>query len=316
MYYYVIGNKDYNEITTNSERYNLLLNKKTCHKRFKDKANAAHFLKVFNKYFRQEYNAFVDFEFTCSKSKKDFKYPEIQSEVLSIGICITDNQGNIIDKFYSTIKPKYNDILTPYCISLTHLKQEEIDNSEDLITVFKNAAVFLKKYHIGILNAFGTSDYNQTKTDIDRFKDDENYPILLKFVNKVTNIQPEIIKCLIGFRQEISLEDAKNLCGISGNVKHNALSDAIDLSKVVFATFFNPPSEKKIIKYIAQREKHIKYKQLRHFKTHQLKLNDEDKEKFLNVCDILENNFPNNIKIEAFIDDLLFLSGQEPKFKY
>ena len=316
MYYYVIGNKNYNEITTSSERYNSLLSKKTCHKRFKNKTDAAHFLKVFNKYFKQKYNAFVDFEFTCSMSKKDFKYPEIQSEVLSIGICITDNQGNIIDSFYNTVKPKYNDVLTPYCISLTHLKQEEINNSKDLISVFKEATAFLKQYHIGILNAFGTSDYNQTKTDIDRFKNNEDYPMLLKLVNKITNIQPEIISCLIGFKQEISLEDAKNLCGISGSVKHNALSDAEDLSKVVFATFFNPPSEKKILKYIEQREKHIKYKQLRHFKTHQLKLSNEDKEKFLEVCEILENNFSNNIKVEAFIDDLLFLSGQELKFKY
>lgn len=312
MFFYVIANEKIQKVTTDSNEYNSLMGRKTCHKKFVNKNDANHFLKVFRKYYETEYNAFIDFEFTCANKKADYKFPKIQGEILSVGICITNNSGDIIDEFYRTIKPKYNYTLTNYCKALTHLEQSEIDNADDLPTVFSEAIDFIEKYNITKLNAFGTSDYLQSMTDIEHFIDNKDYIKMSKFVNKIVNIQSEIIFCLINSKLEISLEDAKKLCGITGIVKHNALEDAKDLSRVVFATFFNPPSLKKVNRYKDFRNSKIKYNQNRRIKTFQRDYSEEEKQKFLEICNILQETCnTDDIKIQTLIDDLLYLSKQD-----
>lgn len=315
MYYYAVCNENICKITTDSEEYNENLKKKTCHKRFRNKTDAEHFLNIFNKYFSNEYNAFVDFEFTCSTRLEDFEYPSIQGEVLSIGICITDNKGEIVDNFYRTVCPKFNKTLTKYCIDLTHLSQEQINASKSLPTVLLEASNFIKKYNIGKMNAYGTTDFSQSKIDVQRFIDNPNYKKMIKFVNKITNIQREITKCLINQRIDIALSDAKRLCGISGIVKHNALSDANDLSRVLFATFFNPPSDKKIANYLEERTQRIKYNQSRRIKKFQRDYTDKEKQEFKDVCDFIAKSCDiEDIKIQSLIDDLLYLSKQKLMF--
>lgn len=315
MYYYAICNESINTVTTNSDLYNENLKKKTCHKRFKNKTEAQHFLKIFNKYFTREYNAFIDMEFTCTNRLEDYKYPQHQGEVLSIGICITNKKGDIIDTFYSTVLPKYNKTLTKYCINLTHLTQEEINSSKKLPAVLLKASNFIKKYNIDKLNAYGTTDFSQCKIDVQRYKDNKDFNKMLKFVNKITNVQREITKCLINQRIDIALNDCKKLCGIQGDVKHNALSDACDLSRVLFATFFNPPSSKKIEIYQEERAKRIKYNQMRRIKKFQRDYTEQEKEKISDICSLIAKSCDtDDIKIKTLIDDLLYLSKQELMF--
>lgn len=312
MYYYVIGNNERQEIVTDSKIFNSLLNKKTCHKKFKFKQDAVRYLKSFCSYIDNEYNAFVDFEFTCTTKLKEFEYKNIQSEVLSIGICITNGQGLVVDTFYETVNPKYNKKLSKYCIELTHLTQEEIDKSDTLPNVLSRAIEFIKKYKIKTLNAYGTSDFLQTKTDIKRYSEAPNFQDMRKFVNKIKNIQPEVSFNLINTSLEISLEHCKILCGISGEVAHNALSDAIDLSKVLFASFYNPPSSKKTKNFIKLREQRQQYHQFRKIKNINYSLSKEEMDKVLDVCNILEQkNISQEVRVDSLIDDLLFLSSQE-----
>lgn len=316
MYYYAVYNENICKITTDSKEYNNNLKKKTCHKRFRNKTEAEHFLKTFDKYFTNKYNAFIDFEFTCSTRLEDFLYPQVQGEVLSVGICITDNKGEIIDNFYRTVCPKFNKTLTKYCIDLTHLSQEQIDKSKDLPTILMEASSFIKKYNIQKMNAYGTTDYMQSKIDVQRFTNNQNYKKMIKFVNKITNIQREITKCLINQRIDISLEDSKKLCGIAGSVKHNAISDANDLSRVLFATFFNPPSDKKINNYLDERAQRIKYNQARRIKKFQRDYTQEEKDEFKDVCNLIAKSCDvNDIKIKSLIDDLLYLSKQKLMFQ-
>lgn len=137
---------------------------KACFKKFKSEDLAKSFRGAFRSLFKGENHAFVDLEFTCAKRIKDYEFKNMQGEVLSIGICIINNAGNIVDTFYETVKPKYNSKLSDYCKELTHLSQEEIDGSKDLITVLNSACDFCEKYKIVKINCFGTTDYLQTKS--------------------------------------------------------------------------------------------------------------------------------------------------------
>lgn len=249
MFYYVIANNDIQKITTDAVEYNDLISKKTCHKKCLSRAYANFFLKSFNKFSKKEYNAFADFEFTCTDKIKYFQNKAVRVELLSVGICITDNQGNIVDKFYETVKPKFNYVLTDFCKNLTHLSQKTIDRSDTFLNVLSRADEFIKLYHIKEINVFGPADAFSLKYNFKFFKNNKKSEQVIKFINKIKNIQTDISKWIIDERRTISLQDAKLLCGIKGDVSHNALSDAIDLSKVTFAAFYNPPSFQKSKKY-------------------------------------------------------------------
>ena len=295
-----------------SEEFNKYkVGKYSCGKKFKTEKDAKKYINDINNALSKDKYAFIDLEFTCSKKIKDFKHPNHIGEVLSIGIVITDVYGNIIDTFYRTVKPKYNYEMSEFCKKLTHLEQSDINDSANLVNVINTAYNFISKYNIDAIYCFGTSDYLQTKRDIESYKGHALYPKSVKFVNKFKNCQKQIVHRIIGQSCEISLNDCKKILNIEGDVTHNALSDAKDLSKIYFGSIYNPPSNSKIKKYKEEREKRIRYKQLRNFnEDDSLDFTEKEKNKIKDVCKILEKNNENvnSLKIQALIDDLLELS--------
>ena len=287
----------------------------SCGKKCKSLEEANSYLYEIDKILQNEKFAFVDLEFTCSKKINDFKDKKHIGEILSIGIVITNNKGKVIDTFYQTIKPKYNPILTSFCIDLTHLTQEEIDNSESVMTVLEKATNFVKSHGINNIICFGRTDKKQALHDIENYKDNRNYKMIRKFINKFDNQQKNICKRTLNLQSEISLNDLKKILAIQGEVSHNALSDAIDLSKVYFVSIYQPPSSNRINKYLRQKEELCKYKQFRRFKNNeQLDFKQDEIEIINKTCDIIENTNIENIdkqKIKALIDDLQFLSKQK-----
>lgn len=286
----------------------------SCGKKCKTMQEAQKYINNINKALKDKYYAFVDFEFTCSDKIKDFKNKKHIGEVLSIGLVICDVENNIIETFYETVKPKYNYKLTPFCINLTKLTQEEIDNSRNLPNVLSSAMKIINKYEIKSIYSFGTSDFIQTKRDVENYAGHALYKRSLKFVNMIKNCQKTTVARLIGEMVEISLNDCKTLLNIEGDVLHNALSDAIDLSNIYFKSIYQPPSNKSVFEYKQRKDAIYKYRQYRNFRTEKLELSEDEKTKIINVCDILaKNNNIDKIKIKAIIDDLLTMADLEVK---
>lgn len=314
MSYYAIARGFKTGVFTNPDEYDKYkVGKFSCGKKCKTEQEAKKYINNVNKALQYEHYAFIDFEFTCSDKIKDFKNRSHIGEVLSIGLVICNNNGEIIDKFYETVKPKYNYILTPFCIELTKLKQEEIDNSRNLPNVISSVMKLITKYEVKTIFSFGTSDYLQTKKDIENYSGHALYMRSLKFVNMIKNCQKTVVHRVIGQRVEISLNDCKTLLNIDGEVEHNALSDAIDLANIYFKSIFNPPSNKKISDYKEKKEIIYKYKQYRNIKEEKIEITDEERKAFNEVCLILTQNKSNidKIKLKAMIDDLLAVAGME-----
>lgn len=313
MSYYAVARGIKTGIFTSSEEYDKYkIGKFSCGKKCKTEGEAKKYIDSINKALQYENYAFVDFEFTCSDKIKDFKNRKHIGEVLSVGLVICDKNGNIIEKFYETVKPKYNYKLTPFCINLTKLDQEEINESRNLPNVLSSAMKVINKYNVKVIYSFGTSDYLQTKRDIDNYTGHALYKRSAKFVNMIKNCQKTVVSRLIGQMTEISLNDCKSLLDIDGEVEHNALSDAIDLSQIYFKSIFLPPSNKKVTEYKEKKEIIYKYKQYRNFKEEQLNLNDDEKNSIIEACNILKsNNKVDKIKIKAIVDDLFTLAGLE-----
>lgn len=313
MSYYAVARGLKTGIFNNPEEYDKYkVGKFSCGKKCKTENEARKYLNSINKALQFDTYAFVDFEFTCSDKIKDFKNRKHIGEVLSVGLVICNKDGDILETFYETVKPKYNYKLTPFCINLTKLTQEEIDNSRNLPNVLSSAMKLINKYEVKAIYSFGTSDYLQTKRDIDNYTGHALYKRSAKFVNIIRNCQKTVVFRLIGQMIEISLNDCKSLLDIAGEVEHNALSDAIDLSKIYFKSIYTPPSNKKVTEYKEKKDIVHRYKQYRNFKTEQLPITDEDRDKILSVCDILKSNDDiDKIKIKAIIDDLFTLAGLE-----
>lgn len=314
MSYYAIARGIKTGIFTNPDEYDKYkIGKYSCGKKCKTEQEAKRYIANINKSLAYNTYAFIDFEFTCSDKIKDFKNRSHIGEVLSIGLVICNDKGEILDKFYETVRPKFNYKLTPFCIELTKLTQEEINNSRNLPNVISSVNKLITKYDVKTIYSFGTSDYLQTKKDIENYSGHALYKKSLKFVNMIKNCQKTLVNRVIGQMTEISLNDCKILLSIDGEVEHNALSDAVDLANIYFKSIYCPPSNKKISDYKEKKEIIYKYKQYRKIKKEKIKLTNEEQKTFNEICQILNNNESNidKIKLKAMVDDLLTLAGLE-----
>ena len=275
-----------------------------------------------NKSTELENFAYVDFEFTCSNKMKEFQDRKHINEIMSVGIGISQ-KGKLIDTFYETVKPIYNPKLTSFCKELTRLTQEEIDKSRGVVEVLCDAFDFVEKYKVNSLIVFGNQDRENLKREIYWHKkevDKEVLKKLNKFASKIQNKQSQICQRILKETIIISLNDCKQLLNIPGEIQHNALSDAIDLSKVDYQSLHKTISEKSRREYLEKRKEEIRYKQLRRVKDESIicKTNEdkEIREEIKNVVNYLkeknsEGDIMEPIKMNAIIDDLLFLVREE-----
>ncbi len=187
---------------------------------------------------RESYICFGDFEFTCGKG-----IPLWKSEILSVGIVICDSNYRLQEKFYNTCRPVSGCRLTKECMDLTHLTQEEIDNSPDADTVFRDVQELLEKYRIKEVRVWGNYDRPALSCDAKRHKKaKKEFENIKAFSKTVVDIQAVLTK-------KMELPEAVNIGELStafGFVPetgtfHNALNDAMALYTVergVYTTDF------------------------------------------------------------------------------
>lgn len=265
-----------------------------------------------------QYYAYADFEFTCSKKIKEFQDKAHINEIISFGIVITENY-NIVDKFYRTIKPIYNPTLTPFCKELTHLTQKEINESKNFVEVLQEAVQFLKRYNPLQIFVFGSQDKENVKREV-YWHRKELSDVANKdgqwLVNRLNNIQYNICNRILGEQMLMSLADCKMLLNIAGEVEHNALHDAIDLSEVDYYSRHRYVSTSIRKEYIEKKKEDMRYKQMRRVKQENFTCaTDKDKTMFFLIREVAEYITEKNkkdkaieeLKAKAIVDDLLAL---------
>ena len=90
---------------------------------------------------KASYNCFYDSEFNAYD---DDKATDIPQEVVSIGICITNEKGVIIEKFYSLIKLKAAKRISNRCTDITGIKTKDLKGADDFEMVSNKVAKLLK----------------------------------------------------------------------------------------------------------------------------------------------------------------------------
>jgi len=159
-------------------------------------------------------------------------------EIISIGAIITNNNGVILNRFSSYIKPLKYPTMGRYYTKLTKITQENIDNASLFPIVINDFCKLISQYNIVNFFVFGSEDKMILKKEIKRHN--YNGPFN-KIYKQIINIQPEISKT-IKYKKEIikiqwGLFDLIKLYSIKKYTKqdHNALTDALMLKDVYFA---------------------------------------------------------------------------------
>lgn len=171
---------------------------------------------------------FGDFEFTCG-GKANY----IGGELLSAGLVICDDRFNVLEKFYSTMRPVENRKLHKRCIEITHLKQEEIDSSEESNKVCGEIRQLFEKYNTKKVFVWGNYDVVGIKSDanLHRRKNLNNENILA-LGNMIEDVQNAVTK-QIGAIFNFSLSKLPEFFeSTSGCAAHNSMTDAMVLFEV------------------------------------------------------------------------------------
>ena len=72
----------------------------------------------------------LDLEATCVNPRSD----SFQNEIIEIGACLAASDGTILDEFQTFVRPVVNPVLTDFCVGLTHITQDQVDNAPDYLS--------------------------------------------------------------------------------------------------------------------------------------------------------------------------------------
>ncbi|KAJ3395874.1 ERI1 exoribonuclease 3 [Lobulomyces angularis] len=95
--------------------------------------------------YEQTYDYFMvlDFEATCCDRDKRFV-----NEIIEFPIVVLDGRNGVkVQQFREYVRPTKNKVLTEFCINLTGIQQETVDEAALFPQVFNSAKNFYNKFH-------------------------------------------------------------------------------------------------------------------------------------------------------------------------
>ena len=254
---------------------------------------------------KNTYNCFYDSEFNAYDDSKMITIPQ---EVVSIGLCITNDKGVIIEKFYSLISLKAAKRISYRCTEITGIKTKDLKDAEGFEQVASKVAKLLKKYNINKVYCYGLEDKRMLDKTIELYDKKRDGKYISKLLYDVRADFKKKSKDKIG---DQGLPFLKSICEIEGPVVHDALQDAIDLARVYYKINTIGYNEKIYIKLSKERDELISYKRNRRIKEENATVVSEDlvhnKNKLVEFLE--KNDIPHmdDGAKRAMIDDLNLL---------
>ena len=258
---------------------------------------------------KASYYCFYDSEFNAYDDDRNSGIPQ---EVVSIGICITNEKGVIIEKFYSLIKLKAAKRISIRCTDITGIKTKDLKDADDFEMVSNKVARLLRKYSIKKVYCYGMEDKRALDKTTELYDNKRNGNYISKSLYDVRIDFKKKTKEKVG---DQGLQFMKNICHIEGNVLHDALQDAIDLALVYHKIMSSGYDEEMYEKLTREREESSNYKRARRVKEENANVVKDDLFNHKNkLVDYLEKNdiphMDNGTK-KAILDDLNLLFMKE-----
>lgn len=95
-----------------------------------------------------DYYVVLDFEATCD----DRNPPEPQEVIEYPSVLLCGRTFNVIDEFSSFVRPIHHRILTPFCMELTGITQEDVDRAPPFLDVYRQHLDWLRSHDLQVSN--------------------------------------------------------------------------------------------------------------------------------------------------------------------
>lgn len=155
-----------------------------------------------------------------------------QNEIIEIGAVKINDQKQIISEFERFVKPLKHPILSDFCMSLTSIKQEDVNNAGYFNTVaeeFKHWIGYSAENYI--LCSWGLYDKKQFESDCQLFSMDTDW--VLPHVNlKQQHGRIRKLQRAIGMKNALQLEGIP----LEGT-HHRGIDDARNIAKIFLRYF-------------------------------------------------------------------------------
>jgi inhibitor of KinA sporulation pathway (predicted exonuclease) len=169
-----------------------------------------------------------DLEATCYENGRqdEIKPDGFDNEIIEIGAVMLDSDGKEISRFQSFAKPKLYPKLSNFCKELTTIKQEDVDNADDLADVLVN---FINWCDGATLVSWGF--YDKTQLGKDLIKNDLEY--LLDDIQDHKSIKHLYAQWKNLRRKGIGLSKALRMEGLKfEGTPHRGIDDAINIANI------------------------------------------------------------------------------------
>lgn len=258
---------------------------------------------------KNNYNCFYDSEFNAYDDGRSMTFPQ---EIVSMGVCITNDKGVIIEKFYSLIALKAAKKVSFRCTDITGIKTKDLKDADGFEVVTAKIMKLLKKYNISRVYSYGLEDKRIFEKNLELYKKKRAGQYI---INMLYDIRSEFKRKTKGLVGDQGIQFLKSVCEIDGIVQHDALQDAIDLA-MIYHKLFTVGYNQKIYETLSkEREENSSYKRNRRIKEENATVVPIEIVEYKNkIVEYIENNdiphMDNGAK-KAFIDDLnLLLIGE------
>lgn len=168
----------------------------------------------------------IDLEATCSD---DETITGPSMEIIEIGACWVNPQGEILDTFQSFVRPVVNRILTPFCTELTTITQDQVDGAPTFEQVEPLLQEFALKHieDLSIWTSWGNYDCSQFEHDSARHRVE----------NPVAHLPHANLKKIFAKKRKIKrvgMMGALQIAGLEHTGQHHrALDDAINIAQLL-----------------------------------------------------------------------------------
>jgi inhibitor of KinA sporulation pathway (predicted exonuclease) len=171
-----------------------------------------------------KYFLIIDLEATCCDQQS---IPRNEMETIEIGAVILDATSlKVVDEFSTFIKPIRHPKLTPFCTSLTSIKQSDVDQAPTYPEAISSFKEWLYQYSEFLFCSWG--DYDKSQLEQDSSYHNLPFPIGAPHLNiKVRFSENQGLKKKFGMAQALSRCKLK----LEG-VHHRGIDDARNMARM------------------------------------------------------------------------------------
>ena len=173
----------------------------------------------------ESYSAFlvVDLEATCDQDA----LPRPQREIIEIGAVLVDGQTyEAIGEFQTFVRPVRHPVLTQYCLELTTITQQQVDEAPTFAEALEAFTRFISKDSTARFCSWGKYDSRQLQQDCDYHGLDYPFDGHLDLASSFRRKQ--------GFIRRLGLKEALERAGIPMvGTQHRGIDDARSLAPLI-----------------------------------------------------------------------------------